>query len=126
MLLFLNLNLLFSSVKVAKLFLMIDIVLLRCSLIWSNDIKKEQNFFALLLLILPQLLRITANNALVIGLPGKRDPGTTGGKSDKIEEDCAPVPGSFWSSGPFSCPRIGDIFWRQWMAAIVSVNMRLC
>ena len=65
-------------------------------------------------------------NALVIGLPGKGDPGTTGGKSAKIEEECAPVPGCFWSSGPFSCPRIGDIFWRQWVAAIVSVNMRLC
>ena len=47
--------------------------------------------------------------ALVIGLPGKGDPGTTGGKSAKIEEKCAPVPGSFWSSGPSSCPRIGDI-----------------
>ena len=51
--------------------------------------------------------------ALVIGLPGKGDPGTTRGKSAKIEEECAPVPGSFWSSGPFSCPRIGEIFWRQ-------------
>ena len=42
------------------------------------------------------------------------------GKSAKIEEECAPVPGSFWSSGPFSSPRIGDIFRRQWVAAIVS------
>ena len=47
---------------------------------------------------------------LVIGLPGKGDPGTTGWKSAKIEEECAPVPGSFWSSGPFSCPRIGGHF----------------
>ena len=65
-------------------------------------------------------LGFRGGNALVIGLPGKGDPRTTGGKSAKIEEECAPVPGSFWSSGPFSCPRIGDIFRRQWVAAIVS------
>ena len=35
------------------------------------------------------------------------------GKSAKIEEECAPVP-------PFSCPRNGDIFRRQWVAVIVS------
>ena len=59
--------------------------------------------------------------------PGRRTPGLPGGgKSAKIEEECAPVPGSFWSSGPFSCPRIEDIFRRQWVAAIASVNMRLC
>ena len=54
------------------------------------------------------LLRINLY-ALVIGLPGKGDPGTTGGKSAKIEEECASVPGSFWSSGPFSWPMIGNI-----------------
>ena len=64
--------------------------------------------------------------ALVIGLPRKGDPGTTGGKSATIEEECTLVPGSFLSSRPFSCPRIGDIFRCQWVAAIVSVNMRLC
>ena len=50
------------------------------------------------------------DNALVIGLPGKGDPKTTGGNSAKTEEECVPVPRSFWSSVPFSCPRIGDIF----------------
>ena len=44
---------------------------------------------------------------LFIGLPGKGDPGTTGGKSAKIEEECAPVPGSFWSSGPFFARGLG-------------------
>ena len=42
--------------------------------------------------------------ALVIGLPRKGDPGTTGGRSAKIEEECTPV------SGLFSCPRIGGHF----------------
>ena len=71
-------------------------------------------------------MNIVSHYALVIGLPGKGDPGTTGGKSAKTEEEYAPVTGSFWSSGPFSCPRIGDIFRGQWVAAIVSVNMRPC
>ena len=46
--------------------------------------------------------------ALVIGLPGKGDSGTTGGKSAKIEEECTPVPGSFRSSRPFLPEDWGD------------------
>ena len=46
-------------------------------------------------------------NALVIGLPGKGDPRTTGGRSAKIEEECTPVPGSFWSSGLFLAQGLG-------------------
>ena len=58
--------------------------------------------------------------------PGKGTPGLPGGNQLKLKKSAPPAPGSFWSSGPFSCPRIGDIFKRQWVATIVSVNMRLC
>ena len=50
---------------------------------------------------------ISCDYARLIGLPGKGDPGTTQGKSAKIEEECAPVPGSFWSSGLFLAQGLG-------------------
>ena len=47
-------------------------------------------------------------------------PGNTQEKSDKIEEDCDPVPG--WA---FSLARVWGNFGYQWVATIVSVHTRL-
>ena len=45
--------------------------------------------------------------ALVIGLPGKGDPGTTRGKSAKIKEECAPYRGLSGLLGLFLARGLG-------------------
>ena len=60
------------------------------------------------------------HNVLVIGLLGKGDPGTTGGNQLKLKKSTPQYRGLSGLLAFFSCPRIGDIFRGQWVAAIVT------